>query len=73
MIAVIIQARMGSSRLPNKVMKEVLGKPLIDYLLERVSIVEKVDQIILATTTKPEDDSLAKHVTLLGYDVFRGS
>jgi len=73
MIVVIIQARMGSSRLPNKVMREVLGKPLIDYLLERVSVAEKVDKIVLATTTKPEDDSLAKHVTSLGYDVFRGS
>ena len=73
MIIAIVQARMGSSRLPDKVMKKVLEKPLIDYLLERVSVVEKVDKIILATTTKPEDDSLAKHVTLLGYDVFRGS
>ena len=73
MILVIIQARTGSSRLPNKVMKKVLGKPLIDYLLERVSVAEKVDQIILATTTKPEDDYLAKHVTSLGYNVFRGS
>ena len=73
MITVIIQARMGSSRLPNKVMKEVLGKPLIDYLLERVSVAEKVDRIILATTTKKEDDILAKHVAELGYSVFRGS
>jgi spore coat polysaccharide biosynthesis protein SpsF len=73
MILVIIQARTGSSRLPNKVMKKVLGKPLINYLLERVSVAEKVDKIILATTTKTEDDYLAKHVISLGYDVFRGS
>ena len=51
MIIAIVQARMGSSRLPDKVMKEVLGKPLIDYLLERVSAADKVDKIILATTT----------------------
>ena len=73
MIIVIIQARMGSLRLPNKVMKKVLGKPLINYLLERVSAAEKVDQIILATTTNTEDDYLAKHVASLGYGVFRGS
>lgn len=73
MIIAIVQARMGSSRLPDKVMKEVLEKPLIDYLLERVSVADKVDKIILATTIKPEDDCLAKHVTSLGYDVFRGS
>jgi spore coat polysaccharide biosynthesis protein SpsF len=73
MITLIIQARTGSSRLPNKVMKKVLGKPLISYLLERVSVAEKVNHIILATTSKTEDDYLAKHVASLGYDVFRGS
>jgi len=73
MIVAIIQARMGSSRLPNKVMKKVLDKPLIDYLLERVSDAEEVDRIILATTTNPEDDKLAKHVASIGYNVFRGS
>lgn len=73
MIIAIIQARMGSSRLPNKVMKEVLGKPLIDYLLDRVSSAQKVDKIVLATTTNPKDDYLAKHVEYLRYNVFRGS
>ena len=73
MIFAIIQARMGSSRLPNKVMMEVLDKPLIDYLLERVSTAERINKIILATTTNPEDDCLAEHVNSLGYDVFRGS
>ena len=64
---------MGSIRLPNKVMKEVLNKPLIDYLLERVVKAQRVDKIILATTTNLEDDDLAEHVGSLGYDVFRGS
>jgi len=73
MIVAIIQARMGSSRLPNKVMKKVLGKPLINYLLERVCVVDKIDQIVLATTTNHEDDNLAKHVASMGYKVFRGS
>jgi spore coat polysaccharide biosynthesis protein SpsF (cytidylyltransferase family) len=73
MICAIIQARMGSIRLPNKVMKEVLNKPLIDYLLERVVKAQRVDKIILATTTNLEDDDLAEHVGSLGYDVFRGS
>ena len=73
MIVVIVQARMGSSRLPNKVMKEVLDKPLIAYLLDRVSQAKRVDGIVLATTTKSEDDELAKYVNSIGYDVFRGS
>ncbi|MBT5399268.1 glycosyltransferase family protein [bacterium] len=73
MIIVIIQARMGSFRLPNKVMKKILNKPLIDYLLERVATAKRVDKIVLATTIKSEDDYLAEHVNSLGYDVFRGS
>jgi spore coat polysaccharide biosynthesis protein SpsF len=73
MVLAIIQARINSTRLPNKVMKKILGKPLIDYLLERVSTAERVDKIILATTNKLQDDCLAEHVNSLGYDVFRGS
>ena len=63
MICAIIQARMGSIRLPNKVMKKVLNKPLIDYLLERVVKAKRVDKIIIATTTNLEDDYLAEHVS----------
>ncbi len=73
MIVAIIQARMGSTRLPGKVMKEVLGKPLIGYLLERVSNSKHIDQIILATTINEEDDLLEHYVSGLGYEVFRGS
>jgi len=73
MVVVIVQARMGSSRLPGKVMKNVLGKPLISYLLERVSRAKKVDKIILATTSKTEDNVLADYANSIGHDVFRGS
>lgn len=73
MFVAIIQARMGSTRLPGKVMKKVLDKPLIEYLLERVSKSKYIDKIILATTTNSEDDTLANYVSSLGYDVFRGS
>lgn len=73
MVAAIIQARMGSSRLPNKVMKEILEKPLIGYLLENVSKAKQIDTLIVATTTNKEDDLLAKYVQEAGYRVFRGS
>ena len=73
MVVAIIQARMGSSRLPNKVMKEILGKPLIEYLLTSVSKTKLIDKIILATTTQKKDDPLVKHVQDLGYEVCRGS
>jgi spore coat polysaccharide biosynthesis protein SpsF (cytidylyltransferase family) len=73
MVVVIIQARMGSSRLPNKVMKKILGRPLIAYLLDRVSQAKRIDKVVLATTTKPEDDGLVEYIDSIGYDVFRGS
>jgi len=73
MFIAIIQARMGSTRLPNKVMERILDKPLIEYLLERVSQSKYIDKIILATTTNSEDDLLSDFVTGIGYDVFRGS
>jgi spore coat polysaccharide biosynthesis protein SpsF (cytidylyltransferase family) len=73
MFVAIIQARMGSTRLPGKVMKKILDKPLIAYLLERVSKSKYIDKIILATTTNIEDNVLSDYVTNLGYEVFRGS
>lgn len=73
MILAIVQARMSSARLPGKVMKEVLGKPMIGYLLERLRSSQKIDEIILATTDMPGDDRLAAYVQSIGFDVFRGS
>lgn len=73
MFLAIIQARMGSTRLPNKVMKEILGEPLISYLLKRVSQSKYIDKIVLATTQNPEDNALAEYVSNQGYSVFRGS
>ena len=73
MVLAIVQARMASKRLPGKVMKEVLGKPLIQYLLERLSLSKRIDKIVLATSTEEENDLLASSVERLGFDVFRGS
>lgn len=73
MIIGIVQARMGSKRLPGKVMKEVLGKPLIGYLLERLSRSKKIDGIVLATSVNKENDILCDYVEGIGYEVFRGS
>lgn len=54
-IAIIVQARMGATRLPGKPLKTVLGKPLLSYLIERLKRVKKADEIIIATTEKPQD------------------
>ena len=72
-VTVIIQARMASTRLPGKVMKEVLGKPLLSYLIERIRCCKGVKDIILATTLNPEDDSIATLGRNEGVKVFKGS
>lgn len=69
----IVQARMGSTRFPNKVMRPVCGTPLIGLLLERLSKARRVDQIVLATSTDACNDSLSGYVQSIGYPVFRGS
>ncbi len=69
----VVQARMGSTRLPNKVMKPILGTPMIGLLLERLKKANNIDQIIVATTNNSRCDSLAKYIVELGYEVFRGS
>lgn len=69
----IVQARMGSTRFPKKVMQLVCGEPLIGLLLKRLSQSNFIDQVILATTTTALDDSLADFVKSRGYEVYRGS
>lgn len=69
----IVQARMGSTRLPGKVLKRINNKSLIEILLYRLSKASTIDQIIVATSIKSENDELEGSVKSLGYDVFRGS
>ena len=68
-----VEARMRSSRLPGKVLKEVNGKTLIEILFHRLSKSKKIDKIILATAENKENDILTETVEKLGFDVFRGS
>jgi spore coat polysaccharide biosynthesis protein SpsF len=56
--AIIVQARMGSTRLPGKVLKEVLGKPLLGHLLDRLRAVQGVDKIVIATSYDAEDQPI---------------
>jgi spore coat polysaccharide biosynthesis protein SpsF len=71
--AAIIEARMGSSRLPGKMMMDVAGKPALARVFERLGRAKKVDQIVLATTTDAEDDVLEELAHLEDIEVFRGS
>ncbi|NQX92020.1 MAG: acylneuraminate cytidylyltransferase, partial [Flavobacteriales bacterium] len=51
MTLAILQARMGSTRLPGKVLKTVAGKTILDHLIDRISPAKEIDQIIVAPTT----------------------
>jgi glutamate-1-semialdehyde 2,1-aminomutase len=69
----IIQARMGSTRFPNKVMRTICGVPMIGLLLNRLANAKLIDQIVLATSRDPRNGPLVKYVGELGYAVYRGS
>ena len=69
---VFVQARMSSHRFPGKMLSTVADRPLIDWVLERVSLAAEPGQVILATSMDFSDNALAAHVEGLGYPVFRG-
>ena len=71
-IVATIQARMGSTRLPGKVLMEVCGKPLLQYQVERIRRSRLVDKIVIATTTNAQDDAIAELGRKLGVSVYRG-
>lgn len=72
-VVAIVQARMGSTRFPNKVMQPILGTPMIELLLSRLSRAQRIDQIILATSEDPRNQPMVDHVRELGYAVYQGS
>jgi len=69
---VILQARMGSSRLPGKIMKIVNGKPIIEWQIRRILESAEINQLVVATTNSPSDEILVKHLNTIGIEVFRG-
>lgn len=73
MVTAIIQARTGSTRLPGKILKKVLGKTMLELMVERVKRAEIIDKIVIATTDKPEDKKIADLAKKLGLDFYRGS
>ena len=70
---IIIQARMGSSRLPGKVMLPLNGIPSIELMVKRLQRHEHLRRIVIATSTEPENDTLCDHMAGLSVAVFRGS
>ena len=68
----IVQARMGSSRLPKKVLKHLGNKTVLQTVLERLRLASRVDEVCCATSYLSEDDEVADEAKRHGFYVFRG-
>jgi len=63
---------MGATRLPNKVLKEIAGKPMLLWQIERIRRSRLVDAVVVATTLNPNDDAIAEFCIRNGIECFRG-
>ena len=71
--AAIVQARMGSTRLPGKVMLDLCGRPVLWHVVGRLRRAKAIDRIVVATTDLPEDDIIYNSALEWGVDCSRGS
>lgn len=71
--AIIVQARLGSTRLPKKMILKLNGDSVLEFLLKRLQPIASAPEIILATTKLEEDDVLESIAHEMGISVFRGS
>lgn len=72
-VVAIVQARMGSTRLPGKILKKINNKPILEYQIERLKRATKIDQIVIATTDKKLDDPIIELCNQLDIQYYRGS
>jgi len=72
-VVIIIQARMGSTRLPGKVLMTVFNNPLLGYLIERLSRVKLADEMVIATTKNSQDDAIEEFCISNKINCYRGS
>jgi spore coat polysaccharide biosynthesis protein SpsF len=71
-VVAIIQGRMGSTRLPGKILKPILGRPLLSHIVERVRKAKTVDEVIIATSINPLDDPVEEFAKKEGIKYYRG-
>jgi len=69
----IIQARMGSTRLPGKVLMKIQGKTILEHIVERLKKSKLIDQIVIATSDKKDDIKIVDLARKIGTDYFQGS
>jgi spore coat polysaccharide biosynthesis protein SpsF len=72
-VAVVIQARMGSTRLPGKVLEDLGGLPVLAWVVRACREATLADEVVVATSTLPDDDAVAALGAQLGVPVVRGS
>lgn len=72
-VVAIVQARMGSTRLPGKALAELLGRPLLAYELERIKRAQHIDTLVVATTDNPKDKVIEQLCQEMEIPTFRGS
>ncbi|MGK2961637.1 MAG: cytidylyltransferase domain-containing protein [Gemmatimonadaceae bacterium] len=72
-VAAIIQARIGSERLPGKVLLDIAGETMLSRVVRRMARSELIDEIVIATSTNPADDAVVSAGSALGITVTRGS
>ncbi len=71
-VLAFLQARVGSTRLPGKVLLKIAGRSILDRAVWRLRSARTLDDVIVLTTTLPEDDAVAEEAEALGAPVFRG-
>lgn len=69
----IVQARMGSTRLPGKTLIDICGKPLLEHIVARTKASKLVDDLVIATTVKKEDNAIVDLAERIGVKTFRGN
>ncbi len=72
-VLAVVQARLGSTRLPRKALMEIAGRPMVAHVVERIAAARGVDLVVLATTVNSEDDRLAEFCRSAGLPCVRGS
>jgi spore coat polysaccharide biosynthesis protein SpsF len=72
-VVAIIQARMGSTRLPGKVLRVLANKTVLAHVIRRVQSAQNIAEVVVATTESSNDDAIVKEARLCGASVFRGS
>src|SRR3989339_1659027 len=72
-VVAIVQARMGSTRFPGKVLQPILGRPMLELMLERIKRSKRLDAVVIATSTNKLDDRIEELAKVAGVGCFRGS